>query len=81
MQEGISLIQINDCFRNAADLATANLLADNYHWNIRRGAEEVIRLHCTVHPPEHWLYYSQYASGASLWFCPATQDSVVVYPR
>ena len=78
----IEMGQLRPSQKNAVVLATINFPHDPYHDAIVDCAHQIVAKYpwTGIDSPDKWVYQTSYSSGASLWGCAATDQTIIVYP-
>lgn len=78
----VEMGQLRPAQKNAVVLAMINFPDDPYHNAIVDCAHQIIAAYpwTGVDSPDKWQYVTSYSSGASLWGCAATDQTIIVYP-
>lgn len=78
----VQMGQLRPSQKNAVVLATINFPDDPYHNAIVDCAHQIVAKYpwTGIDSPDKWVYQTSYSSGASLWGCAATEQTIIVYP-
>jgi len=78
----VEMGQLRQAQKNAVVLATINFPHDPYHDAIVDCAHQIVAAYpwTGADSPDKWVYQTSYSSGASLWGCAATDQTIIVYP-
>ena len=78
----VEMGQLRPSQKNAVVLATINFPDDPYHNAIVDCAHQIVAAYpwTGIDSPDKWVYQTSYSSGASLWGCAATEQTIIVYP-
>lgn len=77
------LVRLSTGQKNAPILSIIPLPDDAYHNAIKAAAKHICRTYAwdAKNSPDKWRYATSYATGASLWICDWTDESVILYPE
>lgn len=78
-----ALTRLSTWQKNAPILSIIPFPDDPYHRSIQAAAKHICQTYAwdAKNSPEKWRYATQYASGATLWICDATDESIILYPE
>lgn len=81
--ETVEMGQLRASQKNAVVLATINFPDDPYHNSIVDCAHQIVVKYpwTGMNSPDKWIYQTSYSSGASLWACAATNETILVHPN